>query len=123
VRHFGHADFDRWRGGRWNHTCFGGRCGWWWLAGGSWYFYNRPVYPYPVMVGDITYAAPEPVVVAPAAPPPLPVKAAPRYWYYCDAPAGYYPYVANCSTQYRAVPIPEGASATPAASQSPAEPQ
>jgi hypothetical protein len=58
------------------------------------------------------YAYPPPVVYAP--PPvvytPPPVYAAPvvvqqptQYWYYCDNPAGYYPYVPSCPTPWRPV--------------------
>jgi hypothetical protein len=45
------------------------------------------------------YAAPvvvpPPVVVIPAAPPTA--------WYYCDNPRGYYPYVPQCPSGWRAV--------------------
>jgi hypothetical protein len=27
-----------------------------------------------------------------------------QFWYYCDAPKGYYPYVSNCSHNWRHVP-------------------
>jgi hypothetical protein len=27
-----------------------------------------------------------------------------QYWYYCQAPAGYYPYVQQCSTSWQPVP-------------------
>jgi hypothetical protein len=103
VHRFGHDDLMRWRGGRWNHTCFDGRCGWWWLAGGQWYFYDSPVYPYPLAVSQLAYA--EPVAVAPVlvAPPPLHVAPPPRPRYYCDNPQGYYPAVQNCNTQFRQV--------------------
>jgi len=112
VHRFNHAERERWRSGRWNNTCWGGQCGWWWFAGGQWYFYDRPVYPYPLAVAEVTYL--EPVAVAAAvsassvvvaAPAPItPVAAAPQFWYYCDNPAGYYPYVATCNTSFRQVP-------------------
>ena len=75
VRRFRHEDMERWRNGRWSQTCYFGRCGWWWFAGGMWYFYDRPVYPYPLVVAEVTYLEPMPVapppvvVVAPPAPP------------------------------------------------------
>ena len=129
VRRFSAADRGRWIGGRWNNTCFAGRCGWWWFAGGQWYFYDTPVYPYPLVVSPIGYAepvapapmmvAPAPVMMAPApvavmpqpmpmpAPPPAaPVPAPPKFLYYCDNPAGYYPAVANCNTAFRQVAVP-----------------
>lgn len=90
IRHFRDHDFDRWRGGHWMHGYHGGRLGWWWIVGPTWYFYPAPVYPYPD-----PYMPP---VVAPAAPPP------PQAWYYCDNPRGYYPYVPQCSVPWRVVP-------------------
>lgn len=62
-RHFVDRDWDRWRGGRWLHGRHAGREGWWWVIGGSWYFYPAPVYPYPD-----PYALP--VIVAPPPGPP-----------------------------------------------------
>jgi hypothetical protein len=108
VHRFNRTELARWRGGRWNETCYDGRCGWWWFSSGQWYFYDRPVYPYPIVVSDIGYV--EPVVVVPgptrAAQAPLPVTAAPQFWYYCDDPPGYYPKVANCNTQFREMSTP-----------------
>ncbi|HXE23074.1 MAG TPA: hypothetical protein VN617_12180 [Rhodoferax sp.] len=111
VHRFDHDDQLRWRGGRWNNACFGGRCGWWWLSGGMWYFYTRPIYPYPVIVSGIQYA--EPAVVVPGvvtAPPaeqaPTPIAPPPQFWYYCDNPRGYFPAVQNCNTQFRQVNEP-----------------
>jgi hypothetical protein len=107
------SDEDRrvWIGGRWNNTCFGGRCGWWWFAGGQWYFYTAPVYPYPLVVADISYAAPvapyvPPPVQASLPPQPLSIAPPPQFWYYCDNPAGYYPSVQACSTGFRQVAAP-----------------
>jgi hypothetical protein len=45
--HFVGDDWNRWRGGRWYHGPHSGREGWWWVIGGSWYFYATPIYPYP----------------------------------------------------------------------------
>jgi hypothetical protein len=121
VHRFNHAELKLWRGGRWNQTCFLGRCGWWWFAEGQWYFYDRPVYPYPLMVSEVAYLDPmavAPVVVAPQAPvmmaPPAPVAVAPqaqaavppapKTWYYCASAKNYYPYVPNCPEGWQAVP-------------------
>ncbi len=116
VHRFGHRDLELWRAGIWRHEWHNGRLGWWWLAGGVWYFYEKPVYPYPLVVSPMAFVEPvAPVVVAPAAPvvvqpvPAAPPPAAPpaaqaQVWYYCDSPTGYYPYVASCSTPYRPVP-------------------
>ena len=64
------------------------------------------------------YAYPPPVVYAPP-----PVYAAPvviqqptQYWYYCDNPAGYYPYVPSCPTPWRAV-TPQPSAQPPAGQQ------
>lgn len=126
VRRFSREDLGRWRGGRWRQEWHNGRFGWWWMVGGVWYFYERPVYPYPLVVPEVTYVEPPvaaPVVVVPAMPaPPPPVAVAPagpppqQFWYYCDNPPGYYPYVATCNGNYREVPIPAdaGASTPPA---------
>jgi len=76
MHRFHDRDEHAWRGGAWFHD---GRGGWWWIVGGSWYFYLEPVYPYPD-----PYTPP---VMMPAPPPAAP---APRYWYYCPNPAGYY---------------------------------
>lgn len=101
IRHFHEHDYDRWRGGRWVHDRHDGRLGWWWIVAGMWYFYPAPVYPYPNPY--------EPPVVlveqAPPAPPPVAAPPAPpQYWYYCQNPAGYYPYVAKCRGPWQAVP-------------------
>jgi hypothetical protein len=85
--HFTAVERANWVGGRWAHAWHNGRYGWWWFAGGAWYFYAAPVYPYPTYVSE-TYAADE----------------APPMWYYCGAPAGYYPYVPNCSMPWQPVP-------------------
>lgn len=93
---FAAHDRDVWVGGRWHHEWHNGRLGWWWFAGGVWYFYDSPVYPYPTVVSPVMYA--EPMV---GAQPPV-AATAPSY-YYCDNPAGYYPYVQNCPTAWRQV--------------------
>lgn len=48
-----------------------------------------PAYAYPTYVYP---AYPPPAVVAPAPTYPAP----PTYWYYCQSPPGYYPYVPQC---------------------------
>ena len=67
--------------------------------------YPYPVYPYPAYVYAPPYYPPAPPVTIvqqiPAAPPgPAPVQ----YWYYCDNPRGYYPYVQSCGAGWRPVP-------------------
>ena len=115
FRHFNHEERQLWRGGHWNNTCFGGRCGWWWFAEGQWFFYANRVGPYPVMVSDVVYVeqvAPvvvepqAPVMVAPPAPAPATVPPQPSVptWYYCASSKSYYPYVASCPEGWKSVP-------------------
>ncbi|HEX5393559.1 MAG TPA: hypothetical protein VFW68_09770 [Rhodocyclaceae bacterium] len=54
-----------------------------------------PLYP-PVYYGP-------PTVVIREAPPVYIERGSPGYWYYCDSPAGYYPYVKECQGVWRAV--------------------
>ena len=102
-----------WHSGYWHHGWYGGRNGWWWIAGGSWYWYNAPVYPYPGAVSEVYVTPPASVAAPPAAP-------APQMWYYCDNPQGYYPYVQSCSQPFR--PVVPQASAAPAVPAAPAAP-
>jgi len=62
-----------------------------------------PVYyaPPPVVVQQ-GYVAP-PVVGPPAAAAP-PAEPNPGFWYYCNSPQGYYPYIRQCSSQWMTVP-------------------
>jgi len=125
VHRFTAEELVHWRGGQWRNSCFGGRCGWWWFAGGRWYFYERPVYPYPLLVSEIAFVepvpAPAPVYVAPApayvtvpppayatspAPPAAPLPPPAQMFYYCDSPPGYYPSVPSCPSGFRQVPAP-----------------
>lgn len=73
---------------------------------GLWSVYPYPSYPY------YPYAYPyAPAAVVPGynAPPPGQV------WYYCDAAAGYYPYVTTCPGPWREVPaVPEQSGPGPA---------
>lgn len=74
-------------------------------------FWGYPYYPYPYPYAyPYPYPAP-PVVYSPGYAPadpgyaPAPAAAAaPATWYYCNNPPGYYPYVQQCSTGWRAVP-------------------
>ncbi|HUB94674.1 MAG TPA: hypothetical protein VL993_02080, partial [Stellaceae bacterium] len=101
IHHFADRDFGLWRGGHWFHGPYGGRVGWWWIVGDSWYFYPAPVYPYPD-----PYVPPV-VTAAPVAP------AGSSYWYYCSNPSGYYPYVPECGAPWQ--PVAAGAQAPVAA--------
>jgi len=100
-----------WHTGYWHNGWYGGRFGWWWVTGGGWYYYNAPVYPYPAAVSEVYVTPPATVAAPPAAP-------APQMWYYCDNPAGYYPYVQTCSQPFRPV-VPSVQQAAPAAPAAP----
>jgi len=93
--HFSPAQHAAWVGGRWNHGWRNGHFGWWWFAGGAWFFYGAPIYPYPLYVSDEyvddysdDYSG----------------GYGGQYWYYCQHPAGYYPYVQQCSMPWQPVP-------------------
>jgi len=110
IRHFDRDDSRFWRGGGWRHEWHDGRFGWWWLAAGTWYFYSRPIYPYPD-----PYIPPVVVVN----PPPEIVPAPPvQYWYFCAAANGYYPYVPSCPEGWQAVPASPADATAPGASPS-----
>ena len=111
FRHFDRHDDRLWRRGGWRHSWHDGRFGWWWITGGEWFFYPQPVYPYP---DPYNYVPLQTVVVQPPAPEPLAPQPQ-QYWYYCDTPSGYYPYVATCPGGWRAVPAtpPSAPSTTP----------
>jgi len=89
IHAFHERDYGAWRGGHWYHGNHGGRLGWWWIAGGSYYFYPAPIYPYP-----------DPYIPPVAAAPQQPGQ----YWYYCPSPQGYYPYVPSCAVAWQPVP-------------------
>lgn len=99
IRRFHEHDWGVWHTGHWEHVEHGGRFGWWWTAGGAWYFYPAPVYPYPDPY--------EPPVIAPNLPPETytpPPPPTPTRWFYCDSAHSYYPYVSACPEGWRSVP-------------------
>jgi len=82
----------------WHHgprVVFGFNVGPYW---GPPYYYPAPAY------------YPAPVVVAPAGPTQYVERAEPQqqpqsgYWYYCETSRGYYPYVKDCPSGWKAVP-------------------
>lgn len=89
--HFTAEERDRWRDGWWHHGWWHGRWGWWWFAGGFWWWYDAPVYPYPTTVSDVYYVEPT-------------YESSYGYWYYCNNPPGYYPYVQYCNGPWQPVP-------------------
>jgi hypothetical protein len=58
-RLWGGRERQAWAGGHWRpYECRFGRCGYWWLAGGYWYFYDQPMEGPPDVVSDYEYADP-----------------------------------------------------------------
>lgn len=84
---FSSSDRAAWRHGSWRHTRHNGKWGWWWYVGGVWFFYDAPIYPFPTFIGYYYDEYPYDY-----------------YWYWCDDPPGYYPYVREC--YYDWVPVP-----------------
>ena len=82
-----------WEGGDWRHTWHEGHLGWWWVVSGDWFFYPQPIYPYPLYVGPSYYYD----YYNSYGPPSY-------YWYYCEDPPGYYPYVPRCFVPWQPVP-------------------
>jgi hypothetical protein len=91
--HFTAQERASWQGGAWHHAWHNGHYGWWWFADGFWFFYPEPIYPFPLYVGALNYYDYYDQYGAPA-----------YYWYYCEDPAGYYPYVQQCSAPWQQVP-------------------
>ncbi|HEX7640856.1 MAG TPA: hypothetical protein VF472_01470 [Burkholderiaceae bacterium] len=85
-----------WYGNHWHDGWYGGWGGVyidpWWGVGA----YSYPYYTYP----DVVVAPAAPVYIEPNAPAVSP----PGSWYYCQDPAGYYPYVKNCNGAWQQVP-------------------
>ena len=106
IGRFHEHDWAVWHSGRWMHASHGGRLGWWWVAGGIWYFYPYPVYPYPDPYLPPDYLPP------PAQPGVVPPPQTPANWYYCNSARGYYPYVTACPEGWQSVP--PGAAVPPA---------
>ena len=91
--HFSAGERAAWEGGSWRHAWHNGHYGWWWFADGLWFFYTAPIYPYPPYVGPDAYYDYYDENGAP-----------PYYWYHCEDPQGYYPYVQQCNGPWEPVP-------------------
>ena len=95
IRHFQHNHSHQWKNGHWHHGHHHhhhDRVGWWWIVGPSWFFYPAAVYPYPdpYVPGELVLESQN-------------AEGDPAYWYYCEEPRGYYPYVAECSRTWQRV--------------------
>ena len=109
----GYRGYYGWRGGYWGpgFGVYWGGPGWWWGAWPYAYGYGGYGYPYAYTYGGYTgyfgavdggaYVQQDsaPTYVEQAQPAP----AANNFWYYCTDPAGYYPYVKNCSKTWMQV--------------------
>ncbi len=84
---------SQWQSGVWRHTVRDGHLGWWWVVGGSWFFYPAPIYPYPGYIGPAGWYDYYAYYPTPS-----------YYWYYCEDPPGYYPYVQYCNGPWEPVP-------------------
>jgi hypothetical protein len=121
-----------WRGGWWGGSGWWGP-GWWggvtiaapWWGWSSWDvpFYSVAV---PVASTNPVWWGQDPVFVqqpsaAPAYAPAAPVNPPPVTWFYCTQPAGYYPYVQNCSKPWMRV-VPDAMQPPPAPANQPLPP-
>lgn len=106
IHRFAERDLEIWRGGHWVHRRHEGQLGWWWVAGGLWYFYPaRIAGPYPdPYTPPVTVIQQPPVMVAPQMTAPAPAQPSAQFWYYCDSAKGYYPYVPQCPEGWKSVP-------------------
>lgn len=75
---YGYGGRGYWGPRYWGPRVWWGPSVWWW---GAPYYYSAP----PVVVQQ------PPVYVQPTEPPEEP-----KYWYYCQNPQGYYPYIQQC---------------------------
>lgn len=75
------------------------------------YYYPYPYYPYPYYPPAVVAPAQPPVYIeqggAQPAPQLAPAPQASSYWYHCDKPEGYYPYIKECPGGWqKVVPTP-----------------
>jgi hypothetical protein len=75
----GHHGGGDWRGGIWIGPGWGGWGPWWW---------GPPYYPY------YPYYPETPAVIQQQ--PPVYIQPEEQYWYFCQEPEGYYPYIKKC---------------------------
>jgi hypothetical protein len=71
-------------------------------------YYPEPYYPGPYYPGGYpyySYPAPyyQPAPVVAQQPAPVYQQSQPQYWYWCDNPQGYYPYVQDCPSNWKQV--------------------
>ena len=78
-------------------------------------YYGPYAYPYPYYYPPVVQQPAPPVYLERPAPEPemspapAPAPAATAYWYHCDEPEGYYPYVKECPGGWqKVIPHPPG---------------
>ena len=99
-----HGGGGGFRGGYGGFHGYGGR-GFGFYFGGPYlgwpYYYGAPYgYPYPY---GYYYPYPDDGYLYPPQQPMGSAAAPENYWYYCDNPKGYYPYISSCNGQWREV--------------------
>lgn len=99
IRRFELHDRALWAGGHWRHARYGGHLGWYWVVGPSWYLYSQPIYPYPDPYRPPVVILENQPQTNPTPPPP------PQNWYYCEEAKDYYPYVSNCPSGWKTIPV------------------
>ena len=95
-----------WHGGGWHGGWHGPRVGVFVGYPGYWGAWPYPyAYPYAAYYPYSVYAPAEPTVYIQSAPVSAPAapSAGTSFWYYCAEPAGYFPYVQNCSKAWMQV--------------------
>ena len=103
YHHFSAHERGIWHGGSWRHETYQGRLGWWWVAGGMWYFFaERPIEAIPIIVPETAFEAPVAIVQRHQVLNIRPQTQQFRYW--CDDPAGYSPGIASCPSGWKTVP-------------------
>ncbi|MDR3607884.1 MAG: hypothetical protein P4M08_10955 [Oligoflexia bacterium] len=109
---------SHWNEGHWIHDRHNGQLGWWWVIGGTWYYFAHPVSQPSTIIVQPQPVAPAPQVIiqqAPAAAPPVVVAPAPApvtpTMYFCKATGTYYPETMSCPIAW--TPVTAGAPPAP----------
>jgi hypothetical protein len=115
---YGGGHYGGGRGGHYGRGHYGG--GWGYGHEGHYghssfgFYFGAPFYPYLYYPYQYPYYYPPAVITIPATPPVYIQRSPPAiqqypsgYWYYCNNPGGYYPYIKECPNGWQQVePIP-----------------
>jgi hypothetical protein len=121
----GHYHGGYYRGGHYGGWYGGAYWGWPWYAAWPGYYwgYGYPYYGYYGAYASYPAYEPAPSVYVEPGPSGGAISAAPAprvLWYYCNDPAGYYPYVQECNSPWvKVLPPPPTASAQAPATPAP----